>query len=146
MRVLLQRVKDASVTVDEKLISSIKKGYLLLVGIQEDDNTEKADYLARKIAKLRVFPDEDGKMNKSILEANGEILAVSQFTLYGDITDGNRPSFTKAMEPVGAKKLFDYFVGALDRETGRKTLTGIFGAHMEVNLVNDGPVTIICER
>ncbi|HOP57751.1 MAG TPA: D-aminoacyl-tRNA deacylase [Bacillota bacterium] len=146
MKVVVQRVAKAGVSVEGKNISSIGKGYLLLVGIGSNDTETEIEYVAGKIAKLRIFPDDNDKMNKSVIDISGDILAVSQFTLYGDISDGNRPSFTKAMEPVKAQAYFDQFVSRLSALIGKEVKKGVFGAHMEVELTNDGPVTIIYER
>ncbi len=146
MRVLVQRVKNASVLIEGKEISSIGKGYLLLVGFSQNDTLEQASYLATKIAKLRVFPDENAKMNLSIKDIFGEILSVSQFTLYADMKDGNRPSFSNCLEPASAKRLYEEFLFLLEKSTGIRVKDGVFGAMMEVLLTNDGPVTILLER
>lgn len=145
MRVVVQRVKNASCVIDEKLYSQIDTGYLLLVGFTHTDTLKKVKYLAKKIANLRVFEDENGKMNLSLKAVNGKILSISQFTLYADTKDGNRPAFVKAMNPVEASKLYDLFneeLGTYDIEV----LTGQFGADMKINLLNDGPVTIIYDE
>ncbi len=143
MKAVIQRVKSASVTVDGKLVSEISKGYLVLVGIMEDDGYEEMELMARKISSLRVFEDESGKMNLDIHDVSGEILAVSQFTLCADVKKGNRPSFSKSMAPKEAEKLYKDFCEKL-REYGVKTVKeGIFGADMKVALINDGPVTIL---
>jgi len=146
MRVVLQRVKNASVTIAGKVVARILKGYLLLVGFAKADTIESCEYMAKKIAKLRVFPDEDDKMNLSIKEIQGEILSVSQFTLYGDLKDGNRPSFTNCLDPVLAEDLYRRFNNLLAVQTGLPVRSGVFGAAMDVALVNDGPVTIILEK
>lgn len=146
MKVVVQRVSQASVQVQDKVISKIKQGYLLLVGFHQTDTLITVSYLARKIAKLRVFSDSEGKMNKSIQDIDGEILSVSQFTLYGDTTDGNRPSFTASMDPINANKLYDAFNQELKTLLNKEIQTGIFQAEMQVSLVNDGPVTILLER
>ncbi len=146
MRVVLQRVKNASVTVSGERISEIGEGLLLLVGVAKDDGEGEASWLAEKIAGLRIFNDADGKMNLSVRDVGGEILAVSQFTLLADTRKGKRPSFIKAALPEEAEPLFDYFCERL-REAGIASVkTGSFGAMMDVALVNDGPVTIVLER
>lgn len=144
MKVVIQRSKEASVTVNGELISSIEKGYVLLVGITHDDTMEDVKYVAKKIAEMRIFEDEDGKMNRSILDAGGEILSVSQFTLYADTKRGRRPSFIEAAKPDVAKPLWESFNEEL-KQYGLTVKTGIFGADMKVALINDGPVTIIVE-
>lgn len=144
MKVVLQRSKTASVTVDGTVTGAIDSGYVLLVGITHEDTQEDVAYLAKKIANLRLWEDTDGKMNHSILEHGGAILSVSQFTLYGDAKKGNRPSFTSAARPEVAKPLWEAFNQAL-REHGLHVETGIFGAMMDVALINDGPVTILLE-
>ena len=144
MRVVLQRSKKASVTVGGDITGAISSGYVLLVGITHEDTEKDADYLAGKIAQLRLFEDEEGKMNRSILDNGGEILSISQFTLYGDVKKGRRPSFTSAARPETAEPLWLTFNDAL-RNQGLVVETGIFGAMMDVQLVNDGPVTILVE-
>lgn len=144
MKIVLQRVSEASVSVGGTVIGSIQKGFMLLVGISEGDKAEDADWLAQKIANLRVFSDEDGKMNLSIHQINGEILSISQFTLLADYKKGNRPSFIKAAKPDVALPLFQYFNDVL-RQAGISVATGQFGADMKVTLSNDGPVTIIMD-
>ena len=144
MKVVLQRSKAASVTVDGKVTGAIDSGYVLLVGITHEDTQENVDYLAKKVANLRLWEDIDGKMNHSILEHGGAILSVSQFTLYGDAKKGNRPSFTNAARPEVAEPLWEAFNNAL-REHGLHVETGIFGAMMDVVLTNDGPITILLE-
>lgn len=141
MRVLIQRVKKASVAIDKAPVSEIGAGLLLFVGISRDDQDKDIDYLARKIVGLRIFPDERGKMNRDVREVRGELLSVSQFTLLADVSRGNRPGFDNAAEPVRAKQAWDRFNLAL-RAEGVPVRTGVFGAAMEVRLVNDGPVTI----
>jgi D-tyrosyl-tRNA(Tyr) deacylase len=146
VRVVLQRVKDASVTVEGERISEIGAGLLLLVGVAQGDGETEADWLAEKIAGLRIFNDESGKMNLSVRDVGGEVLAVSQFTLLADTRKGKRPSFVGAAPPEEAERLFDYFCERL-REAGVGSVkTGSFGAMMDVELVNDGPVTIVLER
>ena len=144
MRVVLQRSKAAKVTVDGQVTGEILKGYVLLVGITHSDTKEDVDFVANKIANLRLWEDEVGKMNHSILEAGGDILSVSQFTLYADTKKGRRPSFIDAARPEQAEPLWLYFNERLKAE-GLHVETGIFGAMMDVDLVNDGPVTIIVE-
>lgn len=144
MKVVIQRSKEASVTVNGELISSIEKGYVLLVGITHDDTIEDVKYVAKKVAELRIFEDDEGKMNRSILDAGGEILSVSQFTLYADTKRGRRPSFIEAAKPEVAKPLWESFNEQL-KAYGLTVKTGIFGADMKVSLINDGPVTIIVE-
>ena len=142
MRVVIQRVKQASVTVAGDVISSIQKGYLILLGIETSDTEEDSAWLCRKIAKLRVFGDENGAMNRSILDIDGEVIVVSQFTLHASTKKGNRPSFIKAARPEIAIPLYKNFVEQLENEIGKKIQTGQFGAMMDVSLINDGPVTI----
>lgn len=144
MRVVLQRVSHASVTVDEEIIGKIQRGFLLLVGVTHDDAKEDMEYLVRKIVQMRIFEDEEGKLNRSIQDIGGEILSVSQFTLYADTKKGNRPSFSKAAPGDVAIEMFDQF-NALLRETGISVETGQFGADMKVELLNDGPVTILLD-
>lgn len=145
MRLLVQRVLNSNVKVDGKITGEINKGYMVLLGVTHDDDTEKADYLVKKLINLRVFEDENGKMNLNINQVGGELLIISQFTLYGNTKDGNRPSFTEAAKPEKAEELYNYFVEQCKKE-GIKTETGIFGADMKVSLINDGPVTIMLER
>ena len=145
MRIVVQRCKEASCTVNNEIISEIKNGYLLLVGLTHEDSIKEVEYLAKKIANLRVFEDEQGKLNKSILDVGYEILSISQFTLYGDAKKGNRPSFTKAMEPVKANELYLELTNILQSTYGIKTLNGAFGEMMDISLINNGPVTIILE-
>ncbi|MFR4252876.1 MAG: D-aminoacyl-tRNA deacylase [Weissella confusa] len=142
MRVVLQRVSSASVTVDGQELGAIDQGYMLLVAIQDADTEAELDYLVRKVTGLRVFEDEAGKMNLSIQDVGGSILSISQFTLYADTRRGNRPSFTDAGVPDYAEKMYDQFNTKL-AATGLTVATGEFGADMKVSLVNDGPVTII---
>jgi D-tyrosyl-tRNA(Tyr) deacylase len=141
VKVLLQRVKRASVTVDSELVGSIGKGLLLLVGVAHDDGTEQAAYLAAKVANMRIFPDAEGRMNRSVLEAGGAALVVSQFTLYANVRKGRRPSFIEAAAPAVAVPLVANFVAELEG-LGVHVEQGRFGALMDVELVNDGPVTI----
>lgn len=144
MRIVLQRSKDAKVTVNGEVVGEIDKGFVLLVGITHDDTVEDVKYLADKIAYLRVFEDEEGKMNKSILDEKGSVLSVSQFTLYGDTRKGRRPNFMNAAKPDYAKNLYNEFNDLL-RAHDLKVETGEFGAMMDVQLINDGPVTLILD-
>jgi D-tyrosyl-tRNA(Tyr) deacylase len=146
MKIVLQRVKNASVTVEDERVSEIGAGLLLLVGIAAGDGEAEADWLAQKISGLRIFNDGAGKMNLSVRDAGGEVLAVSQFTLLADTRKGKRPSFVGAAPPEEAERLFDYFCERLRAPGTGPVKTGVFGAVMEVALVNDGPVTIILER
>lgn len=144
MRVVLQRVKNASCTVDNKITGQIENGYLLLVGFTDGDNEILLDKAVKKISGLRIFEDENGKMNLNLQTVKGSILSISQFTLYANTNDGNRPSFTSAMHPDFAKPLYLLFNEKL-RKQGFVVEEGIFGAHMEIKLLNDGPCTIIYE-
>ena len=144
MRIVLQRVSRATVRVEQQKITSIDKGIVLLIGIGKGDEALDLPRLAQKVVDLRIFEDQAGKMNRSLRDVKGEILAVSQFTLYGDTKKGRRPSFSKAASPQEAKPLFDAFISAL-KAKGVPVKTGVFGARMEVELVNDGPVTFILE-
>lgn len=145
MKVLVQRVKTASCRVNFEITSKINNGFLLLTGFTHTDTIEDVKYLAKKIANLRVFEDENNKLNKSILDKGYEILNISQFTLYGDTKKGNRPSFTKALEPKKAEELYLQLTNILNNEYNIPTQNGVFGAHMDIKLINDGPVTIILE-
>ena len=142
MRALIQRVREASVAVDGVTVARIGSGLLVLAGMAADDGDEDGDWLARKIVAVRIFGDDAGVMNRSVIDAGGAILAVSQFTLYASTRKGNRPSWSAAAPPAIAQPRFDFFVAALARELGRPVGTGVFGADMQVALVNDGPVTI----
>ncbi|OXM86812.1 D-aminoacyl-tRNA deacylase [Paenibacillus rigui] len=144
MRVVVQRSKQAQVTVEGKSVGAIEHGLVLLVGVTHDDTEQDARYMAEKIAGLRIFEDETGKMNLSVVETGGQILSVSQFTLYGDCRKGRRPNFMAAARPEQAQPLYDRF-NELLREQELKVETGVFGAMMDVALVNDGPVTLIVE-
>ncbi len=145
MKALLQRVKKSQVTVEGKIISRIDQGYNILLGVAEEDSEKDADILAEKIVHLRVMSDDEKKMNRSILDIKGSILVVSQFTLMADLTSGRRPSFIKAAGAEKAKALYEYFVGKLKNLGITDVQTGIFGAYMDVEIVNDGPVTIMLD-
>lgn len=145
MKALIQRVKRASVTVDDNVVGEIAAGLLILVGIRDSDTEKQMEFVADKCLNLRIFEDEAGKFNHSILETGGDVLVVSQFTLYGDTRKGRRPSFTDAARPEVSEPLYESFVNRI-REQGVKTETGIFGAMMDVELVNDGPVTLMVEK
>ena len=145
MKVVLQRVQRASVTISQKRVAQIKNGALLLVGFGQNDDEQTVDYLARKISKSRIFSDQNGKINLAINDVQGQILSVSQFTLYADTAKGNRPSFVDALNPQQAQELYELFNEKL-RASGCDVQTGVFGADMQVELVNDGPITIIDER
>ena len=145
MKVVIQRVTRASVTIEQQLFSSIDKGMLILVGIQADDTDEDINRLSSKIVNLRIFDDENGVMNKSILDSGGEILAGSQFTLMARTKKGNRPSYIDAAPPAISVPLYEKFVATLSQELHKEVQTGQFGANMKVELINDGPVTIIID-
>jgi D-tyrosyl-tRNA(Tyr) deacylase len=145
VRVVLQRVSRASVSVDDSVVGSVGRGYVVLVGVKHDDGVEEIDWMAEKILTLRLFPDDEGKMNRSLVDIGGAVLAVSQFTLYGDARKGRRPSFVHAAPPEVAEPLYERFVGRL-RALGLEVATGAFGAMMDVELINDGPVTLVLER
>lgn len=146
MVALVQRVSEASVTVDRDIVGSINDGLLVLLGVREGDTEAESEWLAHKVANLRVFPDRDGRMDESLLDTGGDALVVPQFTLYGDVSGGHRPSFTDAASPGPAKELYLYFVDALAEALDRPVPTGVFGAMMDVRLINDGPVTLWIER
>ncbi len=145
MRVLLQRVSEARVEVDARVVGAIGPGLLLLAGFENADNEKDLDWMAGKISRLRVFPDEQGVMNRSVRDCGGQVLAVSQFTLFGDCTSGNRPSWSRAAHGEISQPLFDAFVAALSAQLGQPVPTGVFGADMKVHLVNDGPVTLLLD-
>lgn len=145
MRALIQKVKKADVTVDGKITGSIDKGILVLLGVAPGDDEKICQWVAKKVCSLRIFCDHEDKMNLSLADAGGSLLVVSQFTLYGDCRKGKRPSFTKAATPEKGNRLYQYFIDCC-RELGFKVETGIFGAMMDVSLVNDGPVTLMVER
>jgi len=144
MRIVLQRVKEAHVDVAGATVGSISTGLLILIGVTSTDTPQDADYLADKVINLRIFPDEEGRMNRSILEVGGTLLVVSQFTLYGDCRKGRRPSFDRAAPPEQARRLYEYFI---ERLTSRNIIvqTGVFQAEMQIHLVNDGPVTFVLD-
>lgn len=145
MRTVIQRVTNANVVVENKVVGEIKQGFVILLGILNEDNEETVEQMLCKITNLRVFSDDNGKMNLSIKDIAGELLVISQFTLYADCTKGNRPSFSNAGKPEHANKLYEYFIKRA-KELGIHTEHGIFGADMKVKLTNDGPVTIILEK
>ncbi|MDR5708274.1 MAG: D-aminoacyl-tRNA deacylase [Armatimonadota bacterium] len=144
MRAVVQRVSRGAVRVQEELVAEIGRGLVVLVGVHIRDAEEDARWLARKVAQLRVFPDEAGKLNRSVLEVGGSVLSISQFTLYGDVRKGNRPSFVEAAPPDVARRLYDAFNEAL-RMLGVPVRTGVFGAVMQVEIFNDGPVTVLLD-
>ncbi len=146
MRIVIQRVSRASVTIDGEISGEIDRGLLLLVGIHETDTKTEAGWCCSKIPRLRIFEDEEGKMNLSAQDINGGILVVSQFTLYGNTKKGTRPSFIEAARPEVAEPLYEYMIDKLKKESGLKIESGEFGAMMDVELINDGPVTIILEK
>lgn len=142
MRVVIQRVKNASVRVDEQVVGAIDHGLLLLLGITQEDCTEDIEWLCKKIVQMRIFGDENDLMNKSLLDIDGEVLVISQFTLHASTKKGNRPSFIAAARPEQAIPLYEQFISVIQDYVPKKVQTGIFGADMKVNLLNDGPVTI----
>lgn len=146
MKTVIQRVKSASVTIDGKIYSSINQGLLILYGVEKGDSEDFSKYLCEKISKLRIFEDENGKMNLSVKDINGEILIVSQFTLAGDTRKGTRPSFDTAMPPKEAEIMYENFVSLMKETSNLNIKTGVFGAMMDVALINDGPVTFILEK
>ncbi len=145
MRVVIQRVSSASVTIDGQVHAQIEQGYMILLGVETEDTKEDADWLTDKIARLRVMGDENGLMNRDITEAGGAVLVVSQFTLHASYKKGNRPSFIRAARPEQAIPLYEYFNTQLSQKLGQPVATGVFGADMKVALVNDGPVTIVMD-
>ena len=145
MKLVVQRVRNASVTVENSIVGKINQGFLVLLGVAPEDTEDIADYLVQKLIKLRVFEDKNEKMNLGLKDINGELLIVSQFTLYADCTKGNRPSFTNAADPEKANELYEYFIKKC-KEENVKVEHGVFGADMKVELLNDGPVTIILEK
>ena len=146
MKLVVQRVKKSNLKNKNKLYSSINTGIVILIGISKNDNYEMAKELASKIIKLRIFNDDNGKMNKNIMQIKGEVLVVSQFTLYADTNKGNRPSFINAAKPELAISLYNHFIDELQKLISSKVRTGKFGAEMKIELINDGPVTIILEK
>lgn len=145
MRLVIQRVSKATVTIDHSISSSIKNGLLVLIGIEEGDDQKDADWLVKKAMNMRIFADSEGKMNLSVKDINGEVLVVSQFTLHASTQKGNRPSFIKAARPETAIPLYKSFINKVSTETGKECKTGVFGADMKVELINDGPVTIVMD-
>ena len=145
MRVVIQRVREASVAVDDKISGKIGHGLLILAGFEDADSLDDLDWMAAKIVRMRLFPDDAGVMNRSVREAGGEILAVSQFTLYASVKKGNRPSWSRAARSDISQPMFQSFVAKLAQEFGRQVSTGVFGADMQVGLVNDGPVTVFVD-
>lgn len=145
MKFVIQRVKNAQVKVENKIVGKINKGFLVLIGITHTDTKEIADYMVKKLVNLRIFEDENEKMNLALKDVGGELLLISQFTLYGDCSQGNRPSFIEAARPDFANELYEYIIDKC-KEKIDKVETGVFGAHMDVSLLNDGPVTIILEK
>jgi D-tyrosyl-tRNA(Tyr) deacylase len=145
MRALVQRVSEARVTVDDQVVSRIGPGLLVLAGFEEADTLSDLEWMARKLVQMRIFPDENGVMNHSVSDVGGEILAVSQFTLYASTRKGNRPSWSRAARGEVSQPLFDRFVAVLAKALGRPVATGVFGADMKVGLVNDGPVTLLVD-
>lgn len=146
MIALVQRVREASVRVEGDVVGAIGPGLLVLLGVHHTDTEAEAAWLARKVSGLRIFADDAGRMNRSVVDLGGEVLVVSQFTLYGQVTSGYRPSFTEAAPPDRAEALYEAFVRAVETHVGRPVPTGKFGAHMEVALLNDGPVTLLVEK
>ena len=146
MKLVVQRVKNAKVEVEGKTVGKIDKGFLVLLGVTHNDTKEQADYLVKKLCKLRVFRDENDKMNLDLKAVNGKLLIVSQFTLYANCSEGNRPSFIDAAKPDKANELYEYFCKQCTEKYGIEVEKGIFGADMKVSLINDGPVTIIIEK
>ena len=145
MRIIIQRVRNASVTIDEKLHSSIDQGMMILVGIEDADNEEDIAFLVKKVAAMRIFDDENGVMNLSVMDIGGEVLVVSQFTLHASTKKGNRPSYIKAAKPDISVPLYEKFCAELSNTLGKPVKTGVFGADMQCALINDGPVTIFMD-
>jgi D-tyrosyl-tRNA(Tyr) deacylase len=142
MRAVIQRVLEASVTIDAKIVSHIGPGLLVFLGIEEIDDATDVEWLSGKIARMRIFGDSEGKMNLSVAETGGEVLVVSQFTLHASTKKGNRPSFIRAAAPAHSEPLYEAFCAAMERETGKPAARGVFGGDMKISLINDGPVTI----
>ena len=145
MRTVIQRVRHASVTIDEQCVASIGQGMLLLVGFEDADEPNDLEWTAQKVANLRIFDDADGVMNRSVKDVDGELLVVSQFTLYASVKKGNRPSYIRAAKPDVAIPLYEFFCETMSLQAGREVKTGVFGADMKVSLLNDGPVTIVID-
>lgn len=145
MKVVIQRCSSAQVTIDQSIVAQINQGLVILIGVGKEDNHEDADYLIQKIKHMRIFSDEEGKMNRSVTDVLGDVVLVSQFTLFADTKKGNRPSFIQSAPPDQAKALYEYFVETFKKQSTGKVETGEFGANMKVSLVNDGPVTIIMD-
>ena len=145
MRAVVQRVSEANVAIGGSIVARVGRGLLVLVGVEVHDAVADAEWLAGKVAQMRIFGDSDGKMNLSVREIDGEVIVVSQFTLLADTRKGNRPSFVRAARPTEAVPLYEHFLNAIERETGRPPARGVFAADMQVQLVNDGPVTIVCD-
>ena len=145
MRTVVQRVRHASVTIDEQCVASIGQGMLLLVGFEDADTADDLEWTAQKVANLRIFDDADGVMNRSVKDVDGELLVVSQFTLYASVKKGNRPSYIRAAKPDVAIPLYESFCETMSLQAGREVKTGVFGADMKVSLLNDGPVTIVID-
>ncbi|MCL2041698.1 MAG: D-aminoacyl-tRNA deacylase [Bacteroidales bacterium] len=145
MKVVIQRVRKASVTVEQQVVGKISAGMLILLGIEDSDTEEDIQWLCAKIARLRIFDDADGVMNNSVIDVDGEILVISQFTLFASTKKGNRPSYIRASKPDFAVPMYERFIAVLEGEVGKKIETGQFGAMMDVELINDGPVTIVID-
>jgi D-tyrosyl-tRNA(Tyr) deacylase len=145
MRAVIQRVLEAAVTIDGETVSKIGPGLLILLGVEEIDDSSDVEWLSAKIAKMRIFSDSEGKMNLAVTESGGEVLVVSQFTLHASTKKGNRPSFIRAAAPGHSEPLYEAFCAAMDRETGKPAARGVFGGDMKISLVNDGPVTIVID-
>ena len=145
MRAVIQRVTEASVTIDGEMISRVGPGLLVLLGVEEIDDASDVDWLAGKIARMRIFGDAEGKMNLSVAETGGQVMVVSQFTLHASTKKGNRPSFIRAAAPAHSEPLYEAFCAAIQRETGKPVARGVFGGDMQVSLINDGPVTIVMD-
>jgi D-tyrosyl-tRNA(Tyr) deacylase len=145
MRVVIQRVREASVKINDEIVGEIQQGLLVLLGIEHVDSELDADYLIQKLIHLRIFGDDEGKMNLSVSDISGDLLIVSQFTLFADTKKGNRPSFIRSARPEQARPLYDYFLSQLNKSFSGKIENGVFGANMQVELINDGPVTIIID-
>ena len=145
MRAVIQRVSEASVKIDGEVKGQINQGFMVLLGIEDADTQEDVDWLSQKIANMRVFGDENGLMNKALADIDGDILLISQFTLFASTKKGNRPGFTRSAKPDKAIPLYESFIQVLESQTGKKVATGEFGADMKVSLINDGPVTIIID-